>query len=124
MSTLSDIQHIIEELSDVDLVQGLSNLLGMAEGVIPENINDMTHELIKRYIEIKWPSRRDPSDYGWEYWEVIENSKLEINTNEDKSKMMVCPFCGQKRMCQLRFGQIEDKKIPYYICLDCERMKI
>lgn len=64
MSTSSDIQHIIEELSDIDLVQGLSNLLGMAEGVIPENINDMTHELIKRYVAIKWPSRRDPSDYG------------------------------------------------------------
>lgn len=64
MSISSDIQHIIEELSDVDLVQGLSNLLGMAEGVIPENINNMTHELIKRYVTIKWPNRRDPSDYG------------------------------------------------------------
>lgn len=64
MSTSKDIQHIIEELSDIDLVQGLSNLLGMAEGAIPENINDMTHELIKRYVSIKWPSRRDPSDYG------------------------------------------------------------
>lgn len=54
----------------------------------------------------------------------MENSKLEMDTNKDKSKMMVCPFCGEKRICQLRFGQIADKRTSYYICLDCERMKI
>ena len=64
MSTSLDIQHIIEELSDIDLVQGLSNLLDIAKGIVPENIDDMTHELLRRYIAVKWPSNRDQSDYG------------------------------------------------------------
>jgi len=55
----------------------------------------------------------------------MDKSKLDININEDKKwKIMVCPFCGEKRICNLRFGWVADKRIPYYICLDCERMKI
>ena len=64
MSTSKDIQHIIEELSDIDLVQGLSNLLDIAKGIVPENIDSMTHALLRRYVAVKWPSNRDPSDYG------------------------------------------------------------
>jgi len=40
----------------------------------------------------------------------MENDKLEMNINEHKSKMMVCPFCGEERMCKLRFGLIADKR--------------
>lgn len=73
----------------------------------------------KKLLSFKEKLRHKKKDY-----ELMENSKLKMDTNEQKSKMMVCPFCGEKRICQLRFGQIADKRIPYYICLDCESMKV
>ena len=59
-----DTKEIIKDLPDIDLVKGLSNLLEMAGSIIPNNIYEMTFELINRYCQIKWNTERDPSDYS------------------------------------------------------------
>ena len=56
-------EEIIENLSDVDLIQGLSRLLRMSKGLIPENIEEMTLELLKRYTTIKFHLEKS-DDWG------------------------------------------------------------
>ena len=56
----------------------------------------------------------------------IESLSFELpeETTEEEYKIMICPFCGKQEMCWLRYGMIGSKRIPYYICSDCQTLKI
>ena len=58
-----------------------------------------------------------------EDWELMEDDKLE-ETTEEEYKIMICPFCGKQEMCWLRYGMLGSERIPYYICYDCQTMRI
>ena len=53
----------------------------------------------------------------------MEDDKLE-ETIKEEYKIMVCPFCGKQEMCWLRYGVVGSERIPYYICSDCQTLKI